>query len=113
MRALKILLGILSLSYLSSCSAPTIEDQEQCSPYFAYVEILGEQYIDTKESVCFCRQYRFSREYVGPIGTTYDMPIEHCDKLIGHPPDAYGEVSAYYEKLRRYLDRMADKKEKQ
>lgn len=108
---IKTLIVLISVSFLSGCGAPEIADQEQCSPRFAYVDIMGERYIDTKESVCFCRMYRWSRGYVGGVGATTDKPIEYCHKLVGHPPDAYFEVARWYEKMRRFLDRAAKKVE--
>ena len=101
MQTVKSLSKILFLILISGCQGfPPIEDQPQCSVYMEEIEIDGRLYVDLAESACFCRSYRWSKEYVGPVGTTEELSLLECQKLVGHPPDAYLEVSQWYEKIR-------------
>lgn len=64
----------------------------------------GELVIDEEESVCFERRYKFSIEYVGPIGSKKDKKIEECDGLVGWLPDEFKEVSKYQELVRSKIE---------
>jgi hypothetical protein len=59
------------------------------------------------EQVCFCRQYHFGKNYVGPIAhTEKDHPIEYCDKIVGFKD--YIETATFWERVRRSLGRKSD-----
>lgn len=69
------------------------------------VEIDGRRYIDVEESSCFCRQYRFSLEYVGPVSEAEELDLMDCNKSVGHPPDSYLELSQWYEEVRTWASK--------
>jgi hypothetical protein len=100
MKTLAMLLMLATL--LTSCRSGLEHETEQCSPYFVYVDGGG---IDPQASVCFCRNYKFSRDYVGPIaGTDNDKPISYCHKMVGFPK--YTETATFWEKVRRAITRQ-------
>lgn len=103
----KTMLGILILICLSSCrspnSYPKINDQEQLSPFFVYVEIDGKRYIDVEESVCLARTYRITKGFIGPISQAIDLNISECHKIIGYAPAEYGVFATWMENFRFWL----------
>lgn len=110
MQRLKKSLTMLFLICLSSC-APEIDDQIQCSPEFHFITENNRRYIDEEITTCRCRMYRWTPGYVGPVGPFWHEDITYCQKLVGHPPDAYLEVAAFYEDVRReYQDAIGKKK---
>jgi hypothetical protein len=89
----KSLAIVLLMFLLLSCRQESIT-VEQCSPYMA------------EEELCFCRQYRFSPEYVGPVkGSERDMPLSYCHKVVGFTATDYGKVASYWEQVRRAANR--------
>lgn len=100
------LMFLVALSCLSSCqSFPTIEDQQQCSAFISLeVDSAGRRIVNEVESVCLCRQYKWSKGYVGPVGDLIEKDIEQCNKVIGHLPDSYLEVQDFYERVRIWLN---------
>ena len=111
MRKLKKSLTIAFLICLNSCSPPKIDDQIQCSPDFNFITDNSRRYIDEDITTCRCRMYRLSPEYVGPVGSFWHEDIDYCQKLIGHPPDAYLNVADFYERVRKaYQDAQGKKK---
>lgn len=107
----KIALAIILTTFLSCRNVPEIDDQLQCSTFFVYETIGGSEYIDVENSVCFCRLYRWSPEYVGPIAdTTEERNIKECDRLIGHDAVlSYPDVVNYYEAVRLFIHRNRKK----
>jgi hypothetical protein len=93
---IKSLAIVLFLLALVSCRDEAIT-VEQCSPY------MGDD-----EQVCFCRMYRFSREYVGPLkGTERDEPLSYCHKVVGFTAKDYHLAATYWEKVRRASNRRS------
>jgi hypothetical protein len=39
--------------------------------------------IDTEHMLCYCHDYRLSKEFIGRVGETETLDISECDKLIG------------------------------
>lgn len=101
-----ILLVILSASCRSIPSPDREIVFEQCSPLFVFTSS-GD--IDTKESVCFCRDYKRSLGYQGAVGVVRDEPIIHCQKLIGSPPEEYEQDVLFTETLRFDLQRAMNR----
>jgi len=109
---MKMLSGILktflSLAILASCTTPDRNRflvVEQCSPNFAFetAEVLrdgvpgAETILDMAKSECFCRRYKYSLAFMGPIaGSTVTHRIEKCDRLVGNPPDDYARTVKFF-----------------
>jgi hypothetical protein len=94
------LLALASIISLSSCQSLE-KVATQCQPFYVYTDET-EKLIDADKSLCQCRLYRFSENYVGPIiGTTKDMPFSYCNKLIGNPIGEYAGVATFWEEVRR------------
>lgn len=71
---------------------------EQCSPKFSYVDETKKQ-IDVDSSVCFCRQYKFSQDFLGSIqNTSVDKPLSYCDRIIGFKD--YAKTQSFWESVR-------------
>jgi hypothetical protein len=65
---------------------------EQCSPF------MGE-----RDQVCFCRQYHFGKNFVGPIAhTEKDHPIEYCNQIVGFKD--YATTATFWERVRRAIN---------
>lgn len=105
MKKLLIILGI-SLN-LFSCNDPNgyprIEDQEQLSPVYRYVNIDGKMYVDIERSFCIARTYRISKGYVGPVSEPIRLNLSECDRIIGRAPDEYGVFATWLENFRNWL----------
>jgi hypothetical protein len=106
---------IIALLLLASCTTPDRNRflvVEQCSPNFAFetVEILrdgepgAETILDMAKSECFCRRYKYSLAFMGPIaGSTVTHRIEKCDRLVGNPPDDYARTVKFLGDVRQDL----------
>lgn len=102
-----LILSLICLSLLSCIRDPNgyprIEDQEQLSPVFNYIEINGKTYIDIDESYCLARVYRISKGYVGATTKAVELNISECNKIIGYAPREYGIFATWLENLRQWL----------
>lgn len=111
----KILLILLTIC-LSSCSAPSFRDREQCSVTFHYedVELYGggvKKVIIPEKSKCDCRTYHWGLDYIGPKTAAKATPVERCNKLTGHSPKEYVGHINDAEAIRLYLvERSKDEK---
>lgn len=107
MQKMKLIQLILIITCLNACKDPNgyprIDDQEQLSPNFFYVEINGKEYIDTEKSFCLSRVYRYSKGYIGPISNAIKLPIYECQKVIGKAPSEYGIFATWLESFRKWL----------
>jgi hypothetical protein len=112
---LKIQLILLAIC-LSSCSAPSFRDREQCSVTHHYeeIEIFGggvKKVIIPEKSKCDCRKYHWGLDYIGPKTAAKAFPVEKCNKLTGHSPKEYVGHINDAEAVRLYLvDRSKDEK---
>lgn len=59
--------------------------------------------VDLIKNECYCREYIFSVDALGPIGESKNVNFLHCHKMIGYTPDNYSEVSTFLEKVRRRI----------
>jgi hypothetical protein len=84
------------LSFLSGCQTPKPITVTQCSAWL-------------QDDACFCRDYKYSAEYIGPVGNEEEHPIEACDKLVGFSPDDYLEVTTYHEAVRKLIKKYSKK----
>ena len=110
MQTLKMSMILLLTISLNSCNtyAP-IDDLIQCSPLITLIEENGRRYIDEDNSTCTCRIYRYSIDYVGPVGSIWNEDLSYCNKLTGNPPDEYGELSIWLERDRLIHVRVNNK----
>lgn len=100
------MIKFLQLILLVSCTStitgnkPEIEDLPQCSPIFRYETLDNKEYISLEKSYCLCGRYRFTQNYVGPVGDSWIENIKSCHKVIGWKPKEYGEVSGFWQEVR-------------
>ena len=71
---------------------------ENCELDPVEVVIEGKRYIDVEQTVCFCRDYKYSLGYVGPVGVVRDESYDHCKQMPGFPK--WEEPSAFWEIVR-------------
>lgn len=107
---MKILIPLMILlTVLTSClnrqgqKRPLINNLEQLSPVFKYVEIDGKEYISLEDSKCLSRTYKISREYVGGIDKPIKLDIKECHKMVGYAPREYGVFATWLENMRVWL----------
>jgi len=103
MKALLIMsLLILSISCRRN-NYPTISNQEQLSPVFEYVIIGEKEYIDIERSRCNSRNYKISKEFIGPTNRAISLNIKECNKIIGRAPKEYAVFATWLDNFRRWL----------
>jgi len=93
----------LLIIYLSCSHNQIFTDEvnaEQCSPYISLKMEHGKRFVDEVNSSCMCRLYKFSGDYIGPIGTRYKTDIMKCHQLIGVTPDRYEPVNNFLQSLK-------------
>lgn len=108
---------LLALLLLVACESIPDRNRRltvvQCSPNFKVetVEVLrdgvpvAETIMDLRRSECYCRRYRYSLGFMGPIAdSTVTRPIMECDRLVGNPPQEYTKVVNFLEDLRKDLE---------
>lgn len=61
--------------------------------------------VNLDEAQCFCRNYKFSKEYVGPVGSSWEDKIERCHLMVGFPLDKYSEVANFWEYTRQQINK--------
>ena len=86
-----LVLLVSLIFFLSSCQ--TLEHQaEQCT-------------IDLEAQKCFCRQYKFSKAYVGGVDASVEeKEFLYCNKLVGFTVNDYAGVATFWEKVRREIN---------
>lgn len=95
-----IMLTMLATS-LTACRSTLEHVSEQCSPF---IEFIDEKTVDVDQSKCFCRKYKFSMNYVGPLsGTSEDKPLSYCNKVVGFKK--YAETATFWELVRREISK--------
>jgi hypothetical protein len=52
-------------------------------------ETSNQEIIDADKSECFCRPYKFSLEFMGPVGGSKPKRAVYCNKVIGSLPGEY------------------------
>ena len=100
---------ILVLMNFLSCrdtNYPKIDDIEQLSPVFSFIEIDGKRYIDIETSYCLARMYRHERGYIGSVSEVQKLDITECHKVVGYSPDVYGDYTTWKESMRRWMIRQ-------
>lgn len=99
--------SILLLSlFLVSCKTefPTILPQERC---FVVLEAQQEQLYTGH---CRCHMYEWTQSHIGRITESVNHDLAYCDKMGGFRPDELGEIAAWQESIRLWLNRMSKKK---
>ena len=95
---------ILTLICLSCQTQPQSFEGTQCSPVFAYVDIDGKSYIDIEMSICNCRGYKVSRDYIGKTTDSKPMPISKCNLINGYSPKEYSALYNLMELVRSQIN---------
>ena len=116
LKKLKLILILCPSLVLVSCQNFPAKNRKlitvQCTPILQYetVEILrddlpsAEIIVDERKSVCRCKRYKYSLDFMGPIAnSSNDMPLSACDRLIGNQPASYNDVVNFLGDLRRDL----------
>jgi len=104
---LNLALILMSLGIFPSCvSRPKVEDLPQCSPVFVYTD---DNFIDRQESYCQCRNYRFSKEFVGAVSEVTIHKIDRCDKLVGWETENYVKVARFWDQVRVLINEREKK----
>lgn len=87
--------------FLDGCrSTPQEFVGRQCSPVFFYEDIAGVQYINIERSTCLCRDYKVSKDYIGPISSPEIESIGECNKIVGYSPKEYVALTNLLEYVR-------------
>ena len=89
----KIKLLLLTI-FLSSCQSVKPIVLNNCSRQILFKTEGAKRYVIEDESFCACRNYKFSKEYIGPTGgeVEHDIDSEACKQLVGYPLDDYGKL---------------------
>lgn len=102
LRRVKKLTMLLMISLNSGCSSVKgLDNKLLISPEFKYVMIDGKEFIDVEKSYCRARPYSYSPEFIGAEGPMFPLPIQECQRMIGHPPKEHAEVYKWFEELRK------------
>jgi len=109
MQRLKMSMILLLITCLSCNTYAPINDLVQCSPLITLMEENDRRYIDEDNSTCTCRMYRYTIDYVGPVGDIWNEDLLYCNKLVGNTPDEYGELSIWFEKDRLIHNKIQNK----
>jgi hypothetical protein len=106
----KLILPLTICLSLFACQhVPKIEDKEQCSPEIVLIVDGDRTYIDKELTVCRCRIYRRTPDYLGPVGKSYHKDIMYCNKMVGERSDDYPAVNTFYNEIRlTYLSQGQD-----
>jgi len=102
-----VLLMISVICLSASCRVteePKIEDLRQLSVYFHFVDIAGKEYIDVAASRCYSRQYRHSKEFIGPLGNEKLEDMSVCDRMIGYSPRNYTKLHNFMQRVRSQIN---------
>jgi hypothetical protein len=96
---------MLLISFLSACTTAKIDDLEQClSKLDIQIDGEGKPYIGENYG-CFCRTYRHSKDYIGPVTEFKKEPINKCDNAIGYNVLDYVKLNDFFERVRRSMVR--------
>lgn len=101
MQTLKKSSVILLMICLSGCSTPEIRDLPQMSLRLVLeTDENGRRYVNEKESACFIRIYRHSKNHLGTVGRETEEDVLHCNKMIGYGPRDYADLNQFFEEVR-------------
>ena len=102
MQILKKVSLMLLMTCLSGCSNIAIRDLPQLNIrlVFDFDPVSGRRYLNEKDSVCFVRSYRHSKEFIGPINKNKEIPLMDCNKMTGYAPSDYVDLSVFKEEVR-------------
>ena len=76
-----------------------------CLSTSCQIRTLGvNQYLyDFENNVCYQRDYKFSRGYIGKTSDFNEVELVECNKIIGYKPDDYIQVYEWQNEVRRSL----------
>jgi hypothetical protein len=98
---------MLLISCLSACTSIKIDDLEQCLTNLdIQTDGEGKPYIGDNYG-CFCRTYRHSKDYIGPVTEFKKVDINKCDNNVGYNVVDYVRLNDFFEKVRRSLVRRS------
>jgi len=87
-------LMMLSVIFLSGCGLPEYKTADNCS--IVIKKVYDSQRIKAR---CICRDYEFTLNHTGPTSKARRVPIEKCNKLVGFPPDQWGDLTIWAKDL--------------
>lgn len=108
---LSVLAFCFLMSGIVSCTSSDLRinlTTENCELDVEEVVIEGKKYVDIENSICFCRDYKFSLGYVGPVGVVRDEPYAYCKQMPGFPD--WDKASAFWEIVRSKIANATGKK---
>lgn len=87
-----------STIFLSSCAPieiPTLEKPiERCA---LFLEEIEESIYKGK---CRCHDYEISRDHIGRVTESIDMPLSYCNKFVAlRPSTSWAELRTWFEAL--------------
>ena len=85
------------MTLLESCTVPELRTQ-QCSPLFE-----ESSTPNLFRVTCVCRDFLFSKEYVGRMSEFVESEFLNCDNSIGFPLESYPDVFEYWESVRKEI----------
>lgn len=90
--------------FLSGCQS--IPDEFVVTQRFIDLELVtvnGELVVDPELSFCLVREYKYSRDYIGPITKFQRFPLSECNKVNGYAPRDYTDVFEYLDAIRKEI----------
>lgn len=92
------LFAFMSTFTLLSCNPPK-HVTKQCT-------------VDLYRNSCFCRDYEFSLDFLGPLPGPYEKrDFMYCHKLVGFPSQNYTDVASFWGKVSRMIREELDARE--
>jgi hypothetical protein len=86
MKALKLLLSLIIIISLESCTTLEITQRE------VFLHVNEDGTIDEALSGCWERNYHYGMDFLGPLEKWVEVPMLNCRHIYGHNANEYKEV---------------------
>jgi len=99
---------ILLISCLSACNSIKPITVANCERQISFITEGNKRYVNEEESFCACRDYKFSKEYIGPIGNEREIDIDSdiCRKIVGYPLTDYAALIRWAHSVQDRINRI-------
>lgn len=98
MLIMKLISMILLTTCLNACDAkdvvitlPYLKNHDRCAPF---IQRIGDT--NTYTGKCRCQTYQVAPIYTGPLGESYDMPLEYCSNRVSFKPTVWSDEYLYF-----------------
>lgn len=106
MQMIAVLCLMSLIAFLNGCqSLPGELITKQKFIFMKVVEVDGKKFVNLDDSFCAEREYKYSKQFIGPITKYQKVSFDQCNKLTGETPVQYTAKANWFEDVRKEIEK--------